>query len=46
MNEYEIERKNAVITGGNSDNEESFVPADHFDRDLYTSSQTRTRKEN
>ena len=41
MSEYEIERKNALITGGNSDNEESFVPADHFDRDLYTSSQTR-----
>src|SRR5262249_27647478 len=43
MSEYEIERKNALITGGNSDNEESFVPADHFDRDLYTSSQTRER---
>jgi len=41
MSEYEIERKNALITGGNSDNEESFVPADHFDRDLYTSSQIR-----
>jgi hypothetical protein len=41
MSEYEIERKNALITGGNRDNEESFVPADHFDRDLYTSSQTR-----
>jgi len=41
MSEYEIERKNALITGGNSDNEESFVPADRFDRDLYTSSQTR-----
>jgi len=27
MSEYEIERKNALITGGNSDNEESFVPA-------------------
>jgi|SRR5215813_1746216 len=35
MSEYEIV--------GNSDNEESFVPADHFDRDLYTSSQTRER---
>src|SRR5260370_6571134 len=41
MREYEIERRNAVITGGNSENKESFVPADHFDRDLYTSSQTR-----
>ena len=43
MCEYEIERKIALITGGNSDNEQSFVPADHFDRDLYTSSQTRDR---
>jgi hypothetical protein len=43
MSEYEIERKIALITGGDSDNEESFVPADHFDRDLYTSSQTRER---
>src|SRR5215831_7919575 len=41
MSEYEIERKNALITGGNSDNEEGFVPADYFDRDLYTSSQNR-----
>src|SRR6266404_2426298 len=41
MSEYEIERKNALITVGNSDNEESFVPADPFDRDLYKSSQTR-----
>src|SRR5262245_65547549 len=43
MSEYEIERKNALITGGNSDNEESFVPTDHFDRDLYTSSHARER---
>ena len=43
MCEYEIERKIALITGGNSDNEQSFVPANHFDRDLYTSSQTRER---
>src|SRR5215831_9380423 len=41
MSECEIERKNALFTGGNNDNEESFVPADHFDRDLYRSSQTR-----
>src|SRR5215467_16288160 len=41
MSEYEIERKNAPITGGNSDNEESFVSANHFDRDLNTSSQIR-----
>ena len=39
MSECEIERKNALITG--SDSEESFVPTDHFDRDLYTSSQNR-----
>lgn len=38
-----VERKIALITGGNSDNEQSFVPDDHFDRDLYTSSQTRER---
>src|SRR5215813_3492517 len=38
-----VERKIALITGGNSDNEQSFVPVDHFDRDLYTSSQTRER---
>jgi hypothetical protein len=43
MSEYEIEGKNALITGGDSDKEESFVPADPFDRDLYTSSQTRER---
>jgi hypothetical protein len=43
MSEYEIEGKNALITGGDSDKEESFVPANHFDRDLYTSSQTRER---
>ncbi len=41
MSEYEIEGKNALITGGDSDKKESFVPADPFDRDLYTSSQTR-----
>ena len=41
MSEYEIEGKNALIAGGDSDKEESFVSADHFDRDLYTSSQTR-----
>ena len=41
MSESEIESKNAIITGGNSDNEESFVPTDYFDRDLYTSSQNR-----
>src|SRR5262247_2996526 len=38
-----VERKIALITGGNSDNEQSFVAADHVDRDLYTSSQTRER---
>jgi hypothetical protein len=41
MSENEIEGKNALITGGDSDKKESFVPADPFDRDLYTSSQTR-----
>jgi hypothetical protein len=41
MSEYEIEGKNTLITGGDSDENESFVPADPFDRDLYTSSQTR-----
>jgi len=41
MSEYEIEGKNALIIGGDSDKEESFVPADPFDRDQYTSSQTR-----
>ena len=43
MSEYEIEGKNALITGGDSDKEESFVPANHFDRDPHTSSQTRER---
>src|SRR5262252_6411185 len=43
MSEYVTERKIALITGGNSDDEESFVPAGHFDRDRYTSSQTRER---
>src|SRR5262244_980507 len=38
-----VERKIALITGGNSDNEESFFSADHFDRDLHTRSQTRER---
>jgi len=41
MSEYEIEGKNALIIGGDSDKEESVVPADPFDRDQYTSSQTR-----
>jgi hypothetical protein len=41
MSEYEIEGKNALITGADSDKKESFVPADPFDCDLYTSSQTR-----
>src|SRR5215831_5070535 len=41
MSESEIESKNAIITGGNSDNEQSFVPANHFDRELNTSSQIR-----
>jgi len=41
MSEYEIEGKNALITGADSDQKESFVPADPFDRDLHTSSQTR-----
>ena len=43
MCEYEIERKNAIITARDRHNEQSFVPATHFDRDLYTSSQTRER---
>src|SRR5499426_2060413 len=43
MSECEIESKDALITGGNSDNEQSFVPANHIDRDLNTSSQTRER---
>src|SRR5258708_23691604 len=41
MSEYEIEKKRALATGGNSENEEGCVPADHFDRDLYTSFQPR-----
>ena len=41
MSEYEIEGKNALITGGDSDKKKSLVPADPFDRDLYPSSQTR-----
>ncbi len=40
MSESEIESKNAIITGGNSNNEQSFVP-NHFDRELNTSSQIR-----
>ena len=43
MSECEIEGKNALIAGVDSDKEESFVSADHFDRDLYTSSQTLER---
>src|SRR5262245_33073664 len=43
MSEYEIESKNALITGGSSDKKQRFVPANHFDRDLNTSSQTRER---
>src|SRR5499426_4893637 len=43
MSECEIERKIALITGRDSDNEQSFVAADHVDRDLYTSSQTHER---
>ena len=38
-----VERKIALITDGNSDNEQSFVPADYFDCDLHPSSQTRER---
>src|SRR5215813_1647043 len=38
-----VERKIALITNGNNHHEESFVSAEHFDRDLYTSSQTRER---
>jgi hypothetical protein len=43
MCEHEIERKIALITDGNSDTEQSFVDADHLDRDLETSYQTRER---
>ena len=43
MCEHEIERGVALITGGNSDTEESFVHTDHLDRDLETSYQTRER---
>ena len=38
-----VERKIALITNGNSDEEQSFVTADDTLRDLYTSSQTRER---
>jgi hypothetical protein len=38
-----VEKTNALIAGGNSDNEQSFVPGDHFERDLYISWQTRER---
>ena len=41
MREYEIERQIALITGENSDNEQSFVRTDHLDRDLDTSYQVR-----
>jgi len=41
MSEYEIEGKNPLNTGGDSGKKESFAAADPFDRDLYTSSQTR-----
>ena len=37
------ERKLVVIAGGTSDDEQSVVPADHSDRELSTSSQTRER---
>ena len=43
MCESEIERKTALNTGVISDNEHSFISADHFDHDPYTSSQTRER---
>src|SRR5258707_8159027 len=43
MCEHEIERGVALITGGNSDTEQSFVHTDHLDRDLETSYQTRER---
>ena len=43
MREYEIERSMALITGGNSDNEQSVVYTDHLDRELETSYQTRER---
>ena len=43
MCEHEIKRKVALITGGNSDNEQSSVRTDHLDRDLDTSYQTRER---
>ena len=43
MCEHEIERKVALITGGNSDTEQSFVHTDHLDQNPDTSSQTRER---
>ena len=43
MRENEIERKIALNTGGNSDNEQRFVRTDHLDGDLDTSYQTRER---
>jgi len=43
MREYAIERKIALITGGNSNDEKGFVRTDHSDRDLDTSFQTRER---
>ena len=41
MREYEIERKLELITGGNSDDEQSFARTDRLDGDLDTSSQVR-----
>jgi hypothetical protein len=41
MSEYEIESKNALITGRNGDKEQTFVAPNDFDRDLNTNSQTR-----
>jgi hypothetical protein len=41
MSEHEIENMNAIITGGNGDDEQSVIPVNHFDRDLNRSSQIR-----
>ena len=41
MNEYEVESKNALITGRNKDKEQNFVAPNSFDRYLNTNSQTR-----
>ena len=43
MCDYEIDRKIARIIGRNRDNEQSFVPVDHSDRDPDTSSQIPER---